>query len=188
MAKGIRKATSGRARARRQGARRPETKAQKAAQERAAENAGIINAIRMISGAALKRAVTDINSILEHNSEQAGTIGEIKRAAQEKGMDPVALGLLARLWRKGQRNAVKMRSILDSFDYGRDVLKLDQLKAADMFLDAEGASRRKRSRGEEAEGDQLDIERDAQLLAAADAEAEGAEVHDLNERRLAEAS
>jgi hypothetical protein len=149
MAKGSRKSTSGRARARRQAqARRPE---KKAAREDATETAGKVNAVRMIAASALKSAVKDINSILEHNSEQAGAIGEIKRAAQEKGMDGVALGLLVRLYRKGLNNAVKLRQILDSFDYGRDVLKLDDLKAADMLLDE--AVGKRRSRKEAAEID-----------------------------------
>jgi hypothetical protein len=145
MAKGSRKSTSGRARARRQ------------AQARRPESAGKVNAVRMIAASALKSAVKDINSILEHNSEQAGAIGEIKRAAQEKGMDGVALGLLVRLYRKGQNNPVKLRQILDSFDYGRDVLKLDELKAADMLLDE--AVGKRRSREEAAEIDPRSLPR-----------------------------
>jgi hypothetical protein len=175
MAKGIKKAKGaiGKSRARRQ-----ETKAERAAREDAAEHK--VHVVRMISAAALRRAVTDINSILEHNSEQAGTIGEIKRATQEKGMDGVALGLLVRLWRKGQNNAVKLRQILDSFDYGRDALKLDDLKAADLLLDK--AVGKRRSKKEAAEIDPNQVDADFSEVEVPE------NVHSLEERRMAEAS
>jgi len=176
MAKGTNKASGGGGKSR---ARRPETKAEKADREGLTE----VNAVRMISAKGLKDAVRDINAILEDNSTRAGEIGGIKRGCAEKGMDPVALGLLARLYRKGQNNAVKLRSILDSFDYGRNVLKLDDLKAADMLLDK--AVGKRRSRKEVAE---IHQNLDAYLAEVGEAEAAPENVHSLEERRLAEAS
>lgn len=66
----------------------------------------------------------------------SGEIGGIIQEFQEKkNLHPGGFRLVQR-WRKmGANDPVKLRVLLDNLDAYRDMLKIDDMKASDMFLD-----------------------------------------------------
>jgi hypothetical protein len=125
-----------------------------AAQAQAA--AGSANAgsgFKPISKKALEELVVTANRCLERNSVAAGEMGKaIKEAVDKQGLEAIAFRMVLRLARKGDRDPIKLRSILDNFDYYRDVLRLDDLAAPNIpgIVDEPKTKRSRRAKDETA--------------------------------------
>jgi hypothetical protein len=82
-----------------------------------------------------ERALLDLAKYVDMCKDRASSAGgdagqAIKDAQEKKGLDPVAFRMAHRLRRMGQRDPVKLRTVLDNFDAYRDMMKLDKMKAA----------------------------------------------------------
>ena len=144
---------------------------------------------RPIGERALKDLADLADRCLLRSSQASGDLGQAISDYQEKGLNPVAFRIVHRLRRLGHRDPIKLRGVLDNIDYYRDVLKLDELKATDMFLDEQSEKTpRERKKKEEtqvgADPDQLDLEKDAMPTdESSETGTEIGNVHSLDEHR-----
>jgi hypothetical protein len=88
-----------------------------------------------------ERALGDLFKLSAETKERSKNVGAafkeaIQHAKTNQGLNSVAFGMVDRLRRIGLDDTVKLREVMDAFDYYRDVAKLDRKKAADMFKDA----------------------------------------------------
>ena len=74
----------------------------------------------------------------------------------EKGLDPIAFHMVNRLRRMGQRDPIKLRGVLDNFEYYSDCLGLERMAATQLDL-GDVPLREPRAAEPEATGDQLDL-------------------------------
>lgn len=104
-----------------------------------------VSVTRHISERQLKDVIRVADQCQSRASAASGELGQVIRDYKEKGLNPIAFRMVARLRRKGQRDPVGLRADLEAFDLYRDMIKLDDMAAADMFLD-EGGKRKSKTR------------------------------------------
>jgi hypothetical protein len=82
-----------------------------------------------------ERALGDLFKLSAETKERSKNVGAafkeaIQHAKTNQGLNSVAFGMVDRLRRIGLDDTVKLREVMDAFDYYRDVAKLDRKKDA----------------------------------------------------------
>lgn len=95
---------------------------------------------RVIGEQKLRTLAKDVQRALDQSAAAGGVAGElISTAVKKEGLNAPAFRIAHRLLRQGERDPMKLRVLLDDFDYYRDALKLDDLAGDSLLAPREGA-------------------------------------------------
>lgn len=109
---------------------------------KAAAPAKDASGFKVINAAKLNTLIKDVRAANSRAAEHSGIAGNlISEAVKKEGVHARALKLCMQIEDMAARDPAKARSLLDHFDYYRDVRKLDD-KAGDSLFSAEGGEER----------------------------------------------
>lgn len=132
------------------------SRSKKPAAKRRQEPASGDHARMTISAAALKDLAKAFDQCKDRAAVANGSLGATTKGYVEKGLNTVAWGLVNRIRRQAQRDALKARITVEDFHDYFDKLDIEGMLASNMFAEQEGrTTKRKKKNG--GKGEQLDL-------------------------------
>ncbi len=112
----------------------------------------------LISKTALKDLARQVDECYAKSQSITGSARQmIADCVEAKGLDNIAFGMVMRLRRMGVRNAVRLRSVIENFNYYYEALEIEKMSATQLDLGDRQGSSRTRRRGDQKDRSQIDL-------------------------------